>query len=182
MILCCRILVPLLLLANVVSTLRVYPHQLAYFNELAGGPENGHKHLLGTNLDWGQNWLYLKDWTAHQMVHAPLKVYGMRFYDPASIGMANASAGGSAQNPAVTFQWTAVTVNELQKRAMLSPVRGKNHPKKDNLSVMLQGQKPVNQVAFTIYIYCSNDSQLPVSNASSPLRSGGEKIAMPSSP
>jgi len=27
----------------------------SYFNELAGGPENGWKHLLGSNFDWGQS-------------------------------------------------------------------------------------------------------------------------------
>ncbi len=47
------------LLATVGSTLSVYPHQLAYFNELAGGPENGHRHLLHSNLDWGQDWILL---------------------------------------------------------------------------------------------------------------------------
>lgn len=32
-----------------------YPHQLAYFNELAGGPANGHKHLLHDGFDYGQD-------------------------------------------------------------------------------------------------------------------------------
>jgi len=43
------------LLATVGSTLHVYPHQLAYFNEAAGGPQNGFRHLLGSNFDWGQD-------------------------------------------------------------------------------------------------------------------------------
>lgn len=43
------------LLATVSSTLRIYPHQLAYFNEAAGGPQNGFRHLLGSNFDWGQD-------------------------------------------------------------------------------------------------------------------------------
>ena len=54
------LLVAAALLWTGLSTLSVYPHQLAYFNEAAGGPENGHQHLLGSNLDWGQNVLYLK--------------------------------------------------------------------------------------------------------------------------
>jgi len=58
---CCRILIPLCLLATIASTLRVYPHQLAYFNEIAGGPENGWKHLLHSNLDWGQDLLLAHD-------------------------------------------------------------------------------------------------------------------------
>jgi 4-amino-4-deoxy-L-arabinose transferase-like glycosyltransferase len=39
----------------VVGTLLVYPHYLAYFNELAGGPGGGWRYLLDSNLDWGQD-------------------------------------------------------------------------------------------------------------------------------
>jgi hypothetical protein len=43
------------LLWTVVATVWNYPHQMAYFNELVGGPLNGHRHLLGSNVDWGQS-------------------------------------------------------------------------------------------------------------------------------
>jgi len=62
----CRILVTLCLLATATSTLRVYPHQLACFNEIAGGPENGWKHLLGSNLDWGQD-LFVLEQCVHDL-------------------------------------------------------------------------------------------------------------------
>lgn len=47
-------------LAIALSTLRVHPHELSYFNEAAGGPEQGGRHLLDSNLDWGQDLLELK--------------------------------------------------------------------------------------------------------------------------
>jgi hypothetical protein len=50
-----RLLLATALLGTVGSTLWNYPHQLAYFNELAGGPYNGWRHLLGSSLDWGQD-------------------------------------------------------------------------------------------------------------------------------
>jgi hypothetical protein len=37
------------------SALTSAPHHLAYFNSLAGGPEEGHRYLLDSNLDWGQD-------------------------------------------------------------------------------------------------------------------------------
>lgn len=37
-----------------LSVLRVHPHHLAYFNELVGGPSQGHRWLVDSNLDWGQ--------------------------------------------------------------------------------------------------------------------------------
>jgi len=36
------------------SALTIAPYHLAYFNVFAGGPENGHRFLLDSNLDWGQ--------------------------------------------------------------------------------------------------------------------------------
>jgi hypothetical protein len=45
-----------------VGTARIFPHDLAYFNELAGGPEGGYNWLVDSNLDWGQNLKELKIW------------------------------------------------------------------------------------------------------------------------
>jgi len=38
----------------VFGTLRIYPHFLAYFNELVG-PRGGYRVLVDSNLDWGQD-------------------------------------------------------------------------------------------------------------------------------
>ncbi|MBN2371502.1 MAG: hypothetical protein JXO72_13555 [Vicinamibacteria bacterium] len=50
-----------LLAWHAASTLRAHPHYLAYFNELAGGPEKGHRLLVDSNLDWGQDLPGLRD-------------------------------------------------------------------------------------------------------------------------
>ena len=58
------------LLWSISSSLWIYPHSLSYFNESIGGPDHGHKHLLGSNLDWGQDLRYLKWWLdEHQEAH-----------------------------------------------------------------------------------------------------------------
>ncbi|TWT41354.1 ArnT family glycosyltransferase [Botrimarina hoheduenensis] len=44
-----------------VSSLWVYPHSLSYFNEVVSGPRHGSDYLLGSNLDWGQDYRYLED-------------------------------------------------------------------------------------------------------------------------
>ena len=38
-----------------VSSLRVYPHGISYFNEWIGGPAQGWRYLADSNIDWGQN-------------------------------------------------------------------------------------------------------------------------------
>ncbi|MEO5356117.1 MAG: glycosyltransferase family 39 protein [Nitrospirae bacterium YQR-1] len=47
---------------QLLSIISVYPYYLAYFNVIAGGPANGYKHLLDSNLDWGQNLKRLYIW------------------------------------------------------------------------------------------------------------------------
>lgn len=42
------------LLLTAVPSLAIHPHYLAYFNLLAGGPDNGWRVAVDSNLDWGQ--------------------------------------------------------------------------------------------------------------------------------
>jgi hypothetical protein len=46
--------------AYMMSALFIYPNYLSYFNVIAGGPKNGHKWLIDSNLDWGQDLPALK--------------------------------------------------------------------------------------------------------------------------
>jgi hypothetical protein len=43
-----------------VSSLAFHPHYIPYFNEWAGGPMNGSRWLIDSNLDWGQEGDYLR--------------------------------------------------------------------------------------------------------------------------
>ena len=45
-----------------LATLWLAPHFLAYFNLLAGGPNNGWRALVDSNLDWGQDLAGLAAW------------------------------------------------------------------------------------------------------------------------
>lgn len=52
----------LLAAASLPFSLRYHPHHLSYFNEFAGGPANGWRHLVDSNIDWGQDLHALKHW------------------------------------------------------------------------------------------------------------------------
>jgi 4-amino-4-deoxy-L-arabinose transferase-like glycosyltransferase len=81
------------LLATTVSALRIAPHHLAYFNELAGGPAGGSRYLSDSNIDWGQDLKNLKDFLDREgvaMIYlayfgvAPPEHHGIRYqYLPA---------------------------------------------------------------------------------------------------
>lgn len=70
-----------------ISCLSVYPHTLSYFNELAGGPENGQAHLLDSNIDWGQDLLVLKDWLDQHPESRPLHLAYFGVVDPRIVGI-----------------------------------------------------------------------------------------------
>jgi hypothetical protein len=46
----------------IYSNFRIYPNYLSYFNFLAGGPEKGHRILVDSNIDWGQDLKLLKQY------------------------------------------------------------------------------------------------------------------------
>jgi hypothetical protein len=48
----------------------------SYFNELVGGPKGGPNHLLDSNIDWGQDLFYLKDWLN---AHREVKLEGLAY-------------------------------------------------------------------------------------------------------
>ncbi|HEY2982042.1 MAG TPA: glycosyltransferase family 39 protein [Anaerolineales bacterium] len=50
-----RMLLGALLAWQAVTVLRAHPSYLAYFNEIAGGPDGGYQYVVDSNLDWGQD-------------------------------------------------------------------------------------------------------------------------------
>lgn len=81
-----KILLVVLMLWSIVPAARIYPYHLAYFNEFTGGSVNGHKHLVDSNLDWGQDLVELKSFIKKYAIdRIRLSYYGMS--DPAYYGI-----------------------------------------------------------------------------------------------
>jgi hypothetical protein len=87
----------LLLAWHVVESVSISPNYLAYFNELAGGPAHGYRHLADSSLDWGQDLPALRRWLDSQGLQrqgAPqvyLSYFGTarpEYYGIQAIGMA----------------------------------------------------------------------------------------------
>lgn len=74
------------LTSAVTSSLWIFPHSMSYFNELVGGPRQGHAHLINSNIEWGQDLFFLKRWlTAHGVSHVYLTFWSQ--YNPALAGV-----------------------------------------------------------------------------------------------
>jgi hypothetical protein len=70
-------LAALLLFYYCLSSIFIYPHYLAYFNELAGGPGNAPKYLVDSNIDWGQDLKKLKEYMEENDInHVCLSYFG----------------------------------------------------------------------------------------------------------
>jgi hypothetical protein len=72
--------VPVLLLAalpalSAVELWRIHPHELSYFNALAGGPVGGRRILSDSNVDWGLDLKRLAAELARRRVVDPTVVY-----------------------------------------------------------------------------------------------------------
>jgi 4-amino-4-deoxy-L-arabinose transferase-like glycosyltransferase len=133
------------------GTLRLHPHYLAYFNELAGGPSQGWRYLVDSNLDWGQDLPGLKAWMdAHGVARLKLSYFGSA--DPAYYGIdADYLPGYMAPRPArVTREVrpgdvVAVSATNLQGVYLDEADRP--------LMARFRAEKPLARIGYSIFIY-----------------------------
>jgi len=78
----------LLALGLAVSSFGIRPTYLAYFNCLAGGPDQGYQHLVDSSLDWGQDLPALSAWLhTHRRPDEPVYLAYFGNGDPAYYGI-----------------------------------------------------------------------------------------------
>jgi len=62
-------------LAAVIESMTVYPLSLGFFNFAAGGPRNGTRYLLDSNVDWGQDLKRLRAFLSQHGIQQPCLAY-----------------------------------------------------------------------------------------------------------
>jgi len=142
--------------ATVTSSLWTYPHSLSYFNELVGGPRQGHAHLLSSNISWGQDLLYLKEWLDAHPEARPFHLAYAATFPPEALGLAFPLPPPGPSGRDVSRQdlltdanlgprpgWYAVSVDFL---------RGDTFPRDAKCEYFLRF-KPVALAGYSLYIY-----------------------------
>jgi hypothetical protein len=145
-----RALLGALCLFAVVESAAIYPDYLAFFNQLIGGPRNGNKYLVDSNLDWGQDLKGLKRWmTRNNVQHINLSYFGTA--DPAYYKINYTPLPGapfyaeqSAKMP-VLPGLVAVSATNLRGVYFADSWR-------DFYSPLLK-MKPVAVIGYSIYVY-----------------------------
>ncbi|NQT14319.1 MAG: glycosyltransferase family 39 protein [Planctomycetes bacterium] len=140
---------------STVSSLWIVPHSMSYFNELAGGPRGGPMHLLDANIDWAQDFLYLKDWAREHPQAEPLGIalFGDRFCNPELAGLERRpvphglleGAAPSSNDHGPRPGWYAISVNHVHGYRLLEH----DQP----LYAYFREFEPVATVGYSIYIY-----------------------------
>ena len=131
----------------------VLPNDLAYFNEIAGGPRNGSALLVDSNLDWGQGLRALKGWLSRRGIEEPVRLCYFGTADPRYYGIAHVNLpGGYMFAPQVPFEqargpgYIAVSATNL-RGAYYSPQM------RYELAEYLKGARLVDTAGYSIFIY-----------------------------
>jgi 4-amino-4-deoxy-L-arabinose transferase-like glycosyltransferase len=131
----------------------IHPHYLAYFNELAGGPDNGYKYLVDSNLDWGQD---LKGLKSYMQKHGISRIYLSYFGtdSPTRYGIAyDWLPGNGLPNPDPEKHeyapkgWVAISATCLQGVYLLDK----------DLYAWFRERQPVAKIGYSIFIYQVDD-------------------------
>lgn len=138
----------------VLESINIYPYYLTYFNQFAGGPQNGYKYAVDSNIDWGQDLIRFSDWVKQNNIpkietdyfgwadaqyylssrYIPL--WGSKYLDGNDFSARNESDG-----------WMAVSASFLMG-SQGSP----DQPNPINY-IWLQSYKPYTVIGHSIFIY-----------------------------
>ncbi len=144
------------LLMTAISALRIAPHQLAYFNELVGGPNQGYRYLSDSNLDWGQDLKGVKTYMAKENLSiiylsyfgtAPPPYYGIRYQYVPGTSPLEWPPPSDRVEAAAPRKMLAISVQNLQDVSM------PHAP----LFRWLWTRHPVAKIGYSIFVYDLTD-------------------------
>jgi hypothetical protein len=152
-------------LGAAVSSLSVYPHCMSYFHEAVGGPRRGSEHLVDSNIDWGQDLLYLKRWLN---AHPEARRLGLVYFGPIDPRSAGIEFTLPPKGPTDPADFTDARRNEVGPRPgwyaiSVTMLRGHHYPVadgagraeyiKDECYSYFLRFRPVASAGFSIWIY-----------------------------
>ena len=143
--------------ALVAVALWIHPHYLSYFNVAAGGPANGYRILIDSNVDWGQDLLRLRQWMADEGV-AKVRLGWFGSADPAYYGIEHDPLPGIGRPEFFPLWWAvpfdpadpapgtyAISASSLWE----TPLR----PEEKRVYAWFRAREPDDRVGYSILIY-----------------------------
>lgn len=143
----------ILILWQAISVFSVYPHFLAYANEIAGGPDNVYLYTVNSNLDWGQDLKRLKKWMEENKIE---KIYldyfggaDTKYYLGKKVIPWDGIKGDPREIPKGSY--LAVSATFLQG-GRGQPVAGFDQPS-GFYRWLYQYEPPIKKIGYSIFIY-----------------------------
>jgi len=130
-----KLKMPLVILSiwYLISSVLAYPHYLAYFNELTGGPK-GFGYKITTDMDWGQDFKVLKEYLDKKGVKK-VKLYCFGTVDPSYYGIDYEEFKDEEFDNPIIGAYYAISSRFLRNVKWTNDL------------------KPIDRVAHTIFIY-----------------------------
>jgi hypothetical protein len=133
---------------------------LSYFNESIGGPTGGPAHLIHSNVDWGQDLLFLKKWLYRHPEARPLKLAYFGSFDPNYAGIEYTAPESvpriEEENSIrkISPGWYAISVNLVRGLPCVTyKGDGARTACGQNALAVFQTLEPVAMAGYSIYIY-----------------------------
>jgi hypothetical protein len=140
-----------------LTTLRIHPHYLSFFNMAVGGPANGYQILVDSNVDWGQDLLRLKAWMAeHHVDSVRLAWFGTA--DPAYYGIAYEPLPGIGRDQFFR-RWWEVPFGRNQPEPGVYAISVTNlwelplREEEKNVFAWFRAHEPDDRIGYSILIY-----------------------------
>lgn len=147
-----RYLAPAFCLGLVFETAAIWPDHLAYFNQLVGGPKQGYKWLVDSNLDWGQDLKRLKKYMVQRKLDrvklsyfgiVSPSLYGIQYDCLPNVGIQGLE-GCTASAPAFTEPGTYV-ISAMHLQGVLLPDR--------DTFAWFRSREPSDWVGYSLLVY-----------------------------
>jgi hypothetical protein len=146
-----KFILTFLLLWQAISVLKIYPHFLAYANEIVGGSEKVYLYTVNSNLDWGQDLKRLTKWVEQNKIE---KIYldyfgggNPRYY----LGEKYESWWGQRDPKELPKgSYLAVSATALQGGKGL-PGKGFNQP--TGYYLWLEKYNPIAKIGYSIFVF-----------------------------
>jgi hypothetical protein len=128
---------------EILESVKIHPHYLAFFNLAAGGPEAGPRYLVDSNIDWGQDLKKLKAYMlAHELPYVCLCYFGnasVRYY---KVRERNIPGAQDLEGRANLDCVVAISATPLQGVYVAA-----------NMYRWLRELQPTARIGYSIYVY-----------------------------
>ncbi len=140
-----------LLVWYLFETFSIAPQFIAYFNQLAGGPANGYKYVVDSNLDWGQDLKRLAIFVRkHHIRNLKLDYFG--WADPTYYLKNKVHYWASYKGYPKDGGYLAISLTTLQNaKGKLWP--GQKRNPQDEYRWLKNPYKPYARIGYSIFLY-----------------------------